>query len=239
MTIKDYFATTTRQMATMAATTTRRTMMAATTTRRAMMTLLVILLTTATTAWADTVTLTFSEKGAITTIEAGKPYIIKWDESGTDLTESDLVFQGVSASSTAADVMTDYVDFRGTFSPIVIYESGAEKHYFYLGGDNMLYWPSAVGFQVRSCRAWFVLKNGLTAGEKKSDVRAISLDFGDGDETTGIVDMEHGTWNIEHGTLNNEHLAGGAWYTIDGRKLSGKPTAKGLYIHNGKKRIIK
>ena len=229
MTIKDYFATTTRQMATMAATTTRR----------AMMTLLVILLTTATTAWADTVTLTFSEKGAVTTIEAGKPYIIKWDESGTDLTESDLVFQGVSASSTAADVMTDYVDFRGTFSPIVIYESGAEKHYFYLGGDNMLYWPSAVGFQVRSCRAWFVLKNGLTAGEKKSDVRAISLDFGDGDETTGIVDIENGTWNIEYGTLNNEHLAGGAWYDLSGRKLSGKPTAKGLYIHNGKKRIIK
>ena len=63
MTIKDYFATTTRQMATMAATTTRRTMMAATTTRRAMMTLLVILLTTATTAWADTVTLT-AESGA-------------------------------------------------------------------------------------------------------------------------------------------------------------------------------
>ena len=187
----------------------------------------------------ETLTLTFSEKGAVTTIEAGKPYIIKWDESGTDLTESDLVFQGVSASSTAADVMTDYVDFRGTFSPIVIYESGAEKHYFYLGGDNMLYWPSAVGFQVRSCRAWFVLKNGLTAGEKKSDVRAISLDFGDGDETTGIVDIEHGTWNIEYGTLNNEHLAGGAWYDLSGRKLSGKPTAKGLYIHNGKKRIIK
>ena len=25
------------------------------------------------------------------------------------------------------------------------------------------------------------------------------------------------------------------WYTIDGRKLSGKPTKKGVYIHNGKK----
>ena len=25
------------------------------------------------------------------------------------------------------------------------------------------------------------------------------------------------------------------WYTIDGRKLSGKPNAKGMYIHNGKK----
>ena len=25
------------------------------------------------------------------------------------------------------------------------------------------------------------------------------------------------------------------WYTLDGRKLDGEPTAKGVYIHNGKK----
>ena len=29
------------------------------------------------------------------------------------------------------------------------------------------------------------------------------------------------------------------WYTLDGRKLDGKPTKKGLYIVNGKKRVIK
>ena len=30
-----------------------------------------------------------------------------------------------------------------------------------------------------------------------------------------------------------------AWYTLDGRKLSGKPTRKGIYIFNGKKVVIK
>ena len=30
-----------------------------------------------------------------------------------------------------------------------------------------------------------------------------------------------------------------AWYTIDGRKLDGKPTQRGIYINNGKKTIIK
>ena len=30
-----------------------------------------------------------------------------------------------------------------------------------------------------------------------------------------------------------------AWYTIDGRKLSGKPTRAGVYINNGKKVAIK
>ena len=31
----------------------------------------------------------------------------------------------------------------------------------------------------------------------------------------------------------------GAWYTLDGVKVNEKPTAKGLYIHNGKKVIVK
>ena len=29
------------------------------------------------------------------------------------------------------------------------------------------------------------------------------------------------------------------WYTLDGRRLSGKPTAKGLYINAGKRVMIK
>ena len=37
-------------------------------------------------------------------------------------------------------------------------------------------------------------------------------------------------------TIENE---AGAWYTLDGRKLSGKPAQKGIYIHNGKKVAIK
>ena len=31
----------------------------------------------------------------------------------------------------------------------------------------------------------------------------------------------------------------GTWYDLNGRKLSGKPAQKGIYINNGKKTIIK
>ena len=31
----------------------------------------------------------------------------------------------------------------------------------------------------------------------------------------------------------------GEWYTIDGRKLSGKPVQKGIYIVNGRKVAVK
>ena len=47
-----------------------------------------------------------------------------------------------------------------------------------------------------------------------------------------VTGIEDGKLNMEDG--NNEH-----WYTLDGRCLIGKPTAKGLYIVNGKKRVVK
>ena len=42
--------------------------------------------------------------------------------------------------------------------------------------------------------------------------------------------------------VENEHIAGsdetGNWYTLDGRRLSGKPTKRGIYIVNGRKVIV-
>ncbi len=29
------------------------------------------------------------------------------------------------------------------------------------------------------------------------------------------------------------------WYTLDGRRLSGPPTQQGIYIHNGRKEVVK
>lgn len=75
----------------------------------------------------------------------------------------------------------------------------------------------------------------MAGDESASDPLAPSLDIvsniDDNNETTGIVD-------IEHGILNIEHSAAAGWYTLDGRKLDGKPTKKGLYIHNGNKLVI-
>jgi hypothetical protein len=46
---------------------------------------------------------------------------------------------------------------------------------------------------------------------------------------TGIKD---GSWKMEEGRSER-------WYTIDGRRLNAKPSAKGLYIVDGKKRVVK
>ena len=41
--------------------------------------------------------------------------------------------------------------------------------------------------------------------------------------------------DIDQVTSNKYQVTSDDWYTIDGRKLSGKPAKKGIYIHNGKK----
>lgn len=46
------------------------------------------------------------------------------------------------------------------------------------------------------------------------------------DDTTGIISPLAPT-------------ADGAWYTLDGRRLTGRPVFSGIYIHNGKKVIVK
>ncbi|SEA38598.1 arabinogalactan endo-1,4-beta-galactosidase [Prevotella sp. tc2-28] len=40
-------------------------------------------------------------------------------------------------------------------------------------------------------------------------------------------------------TIRSSSQQDGIWYTLDGRRLNGKPAARGLYIHNGKKIIVK
>jgi hypothetical protein len=61
------------------------------------------------------------------------------------------------------------------------------------------------------------------------DIQFIPLtSIGGGDDTTAIMEIIQPAAN---GT--------GDWYSLDGRKLSSKPTQKGVYIQNGKKIVIK
>jgi hypothetical protein len=39
-------------------------------------------------------------------------------------------------------------------------------------------------------------------------------------------------------TISPEGESKEAWYDLNGRKLNGKPTKKGLYIHNGRKVVV-
>ncbi|MBR3454744.1 MAG: leucine-rich repeat protein [Bacteroidaceae bacterium] len=173
-------------------------------------------------------------------IEAGKPYIIRWDNTGSHIVNP--VFKGVTIANASLDenavTKNDVISFKGIYSPFEITE--ANNKLLYLGDDNQIYYPSAA-MTINAFRAYFELQGDLVCGEPSSTdngINAFVLNFGD--ETTSIehlpLTIDHGT--IDHSPLTIDHEAD-AWYSIDGRKLSGKPTAKGIYINNGKKFVIK
>ena len=162
-----------------------------------------------------------------TEIEAGVPYLVKWT-SGDDI--SNPVFEGVTISNSTAQAVEsvtaglETVQMVGTYSPVGV--TADDKSILFLGDANTLYY-STIDRQIRSCRVYFsvpYIKNN--AGAK---ARAFALSF-DGEETTGIS-LTPGPSPKGEGS--------DYWYTIDGRKLSGKPSQRGMYINKGKKIVVK
>ena len=68
--------------------------------------------------------------------------------------------------------------------------------------------------------------------KESSSARAITLSFADNITDVKTVSGDKGQWSMFNGQCSD-------WYTINGVKLSGKPTAPGMYINNGKKILIK
>ena len=131
--------------------------------------------------------------------------------------------------------MDGVVSFYGTYGKYTFTQE--DTRILFLGGSNQLYYPQ-VGASIGACRAYFQLLGNITAGEPASEeqngeqqIKAFNLNFDDG-ETTGIKSLSPDPSPSREGSA-------GAWYSLDGRKLSGKPTHKGLYINGGRKVVIK
>jgi len=166
-------------------------------------------------------TLTFSNEGAVTSITAGTPYIIKW--SGGDVINSP-VFNHVTISATEPSQSGSApATFVGCFNPTTIPEDGSENtDYLYLGAENTLYYPSS-SITIGAFRAYFK----LNLPEASQGIKSFVLNFDDDTETTSIKQ------------INNTASATDSYFTLDGRRLTTQPTSAGLYIINGKKVVIK
>jgi hypothetical protein len=133
-------------------------------------------------------------------------------------------FKSVINSDAPANVETDYVDFVGTYSPVSIYTAG--KTNLYLGADNTLYYPNSAK-TIGAFRAYFQLK-GLTVGDIQ---RGVKMYFGDEEDDADGISLTPDS--------SPEGEGSDAWYSLDGKKLSGKPSQKGIYVNNGRKVVIK
>ncbi len=178
-----------------------------------------------------TLTLTFSDASSI---EAGKPYIVKWT-SGADVTSP--VFNNVAITSATPEGITfgNKVYFVGQYSPFEIVASGASGSHqgnldeiILLSGGNKLGYSknprtNTNGNALHSFCAHFRVP------VPSASVRSFVINFGDDENTTGICVVSN-----DKGQITNDK-----WYALDGRELNGKPSAKGLYINNGKKVLIR
>ena len=104
-------------------------------------------------------TLTLNFKDA-KTIEAGKPYIVKWTKADNyvDDNEHNLyqpIFKNVVISNVQKVVETKAVDFKGLYNPLVIAKSG-DKAILYIGADNTLCYPE-ISFNINAFHAYFKL----------------------------------------------------------------------------------
>ena len=198
-------------------------------------------------ATSGTLTLYFQQ---VTTIDDGTPYIIKWTTAGDPIT--DLTFNDVKTIKTPkASVSEDQkVCFQGTFSTGALPVN--DKSNLFLGAKNTLYYPNGSNaqpaddnFYLDAFRAYFHVD--LTGAANA--VRAFMLNFGDG-EASGV-------------TTTDFTDSDGAWYDLQGRRVAGAESnscvpsvasdqrsnaslftihsslKKGLYIHNGRKVVIK
>ena len=167
-------------------------------------------------------------------IVAGKPYIIKWDNSSGTI-DSPTFSDVTIISNTTSGVTSDdgYVTFKGGYNVKSI--TGVDQSILFLGSGNNVYYPSAA-MNINAFRAYFQLNKGLTAGEPYSPesgtgnggVRSFALSFGD-NETSSIENVQCSMFNVQSEV----------WYTLDGRKLGGKPTARGIYVNSGRKVVVK
>ena len=164
-----------------------------------------------------------NEEGTVMTfikadsIEAGKPYLFK----PADTVEKP-VFEGVTITSADADMViattNDNYAFVGTYSE---YEMATNKSEVFITTSGKLSYPAAGTNTIKGMRAYIMLPTTTNA-------KAFNLNIGG--EATSID-------TIDGGLLNGNATI----YNLNGQKMSSdiNGLAKGLYIVNGKKMIVK
>ena len=136
------------------------------------------------------------------------------------------------------------VTFQGTYS--YIQYTNEDRSVLFLGTQNKLYWPLPALFDptkpydelwnpwvypnIGAFRAYFQL-NGITVGNPNSGASGLNIVLNFDGDATSIRSLSPDPSPSREGS---EY-----WYDMSGRKLSQQPTQKGVYIHNGRKVVIK
>ena len=129
----------------------------------------------------------------------------------------------MAANIVSAPFFTSSTEMEGTATGVYLKVAPAEGLEVTAGQVYLLYNDRFYFTQAGTLSPYRVYLD--MREEPRANTRS-SIGF-DGDGTTGIAPLFNKVENQS------------AWYMLDGRRLSTVPTRKGIYIHNGKKLVIK
>jgi len=151
-----------------------------------------------------------------TTLKAGTPYLITWED---DTTVKDPFFPLVTFKNETHPITGSVTGGTSiVFTPNFNYLDfeAADPSILFLSNNNL--YSVGAGAKIKPQRGYFQTSDG-------SPVRGMVFE---------LVDEETAIESVNGALFNND-----PWYDLNGRKLTGKPVQKGIYINNGKKTIIK
>ncbi len=180
-----------------------------------------------------------------TTLKANTPYLFKPNATG------DVTFTGkiakVADTYTPTDVTNGEWTFAGSYEKVQWNAESAwgdyEAVYCYSmnatetninNGDFVKVKKPSTGFTSTPFRCMMKYK----ATSEGESVKAREMNTIPSSMKVVLINADGTSTAIDAIDVETE-FADGAWYTIDGRKLQGKPAAKGIYINGGQKVLIK
>ena len=156
----------------------------------------------------------------VTAIEAGKPYIVKWDngENIVNPVFENVVITNYEPMTIVSETFElDAISMIGCYAPV--YVSAGDQSIVFMGTDKVLYHTSEDA-TLNSFHSYFEIPS--LQGE-------IYNGF--------IIDFDGTYVGIDEVKVDNVQYPEG-WYTITGIKLPQMPTERGIYINNGRKVLV-
>lgn len=153
----------------------------------------------------------------VTTIAAGQPYIVQATKASTEISldKVEMKFEPGSNVKQKSDELS--MSFNGIVSPYTFKKNDGTE--LFLDKNGNLRYPSTVGSQMKGMRAYFEVLDGKSNEAK--------------------VNIGGGLSSIDK-LMNGEAMTGKV-YNLDGQYVGNTldGLAKGLYIMNGKKYVVK
>ena len=152
-------------------------------------------------------------------IPAGVPVILMKKDDVDGFTGKDITPGATSGT-------TEVTDAEKAACPLKVADGNTEnlqgyQDYVWFKGELVM-----VSNTAKPANGTFYVKNSTPNSAPR-----LQIVIGEEEVTTSLSSIDHSSLTIDHSE--------GAWFSLDGRKINGQPLKKGLYIHNGKKTVIK